>query len=102
MKIVDVVKQRVQKFLLKQFKKKGYNFSDAPDHRQQGKITHSMGSIIWSCIFGLMANKKTLRDVEEMTQNLNEMASKLVSQQISDTTLDNEIRRMDHYSALWV
>ena len=77
MKIVDVVKQRVQKFLFKQLKKKGYNFSDAPDSRQQGKITHSIGSIIWASLLGLMANKKTLRDVEEMTQNLNEMASKL-------------------------
>jgi hypothetical protein len=37
MKIVDVLKQSVQNFVFKQFKKKGYTFSDAPDRRQQGK-----------------------------------------------------------------
>ena len=55
-----------------------------------------MSSIIKTALLGLMSNKKTLRDVEQMTQCLNEMASTLVSQPISDTTLDNELRRMGH------
>jgi len=55
-----------------------------------------MSSILWSLTFGLISNQPTLRDVEEMTRNLNSIARKLTPRAISDTTLDTEIRRLNH------
>ena len=87
---------RIQKFLKKQIRKLGLSFADAPDPRQQGKVEHTMSSILWSLMLGLISNQPTLRDVEEMTGNLSDIPRKLVPKGISDTTLDTEIRRLDY------
>lgn len=87
--------QRVQRFLIKQKNKPGWDFSDAPDPRKGGMVDHEMSSIIWSLELGLIANHPTLRDVEAMTKELAPWARKLVTASISDTTLDTEARRLD-------
>ena len=91
-------KDRVQRFLAKHArnKKKGWDYSDAPDERQQGKVDHEMESILWAMELGLTSNQPTLRDVEEMTGNLGPWARALVPLPISDTTLDTEARRLNH------
>ena len=91
-------KERVQRFLAKRAKKKkkGWDYSDAPDERQQGKVSHEQASILWSMELGLTSNQPTLRDVEEMTEKLGSWARPLVPDRISDTTLDTEARRLDH------
>ena len=91
-------KERVQRFLAKRAKKKrkGWDYSDAPDERQQGKIDHAMEHILWSFELGLTSNQPTLRDVEEMTEKLGHWARPLIPKRISDTTLDTETRRLDH------
>lgn len=87
--------QRVQKFLIKQKNKPGWDFEDAPDPRKEGMVDHQMPSIIWSLELGLIANHPTLRDVEVMTKELAPWARTLVPASISDTTLDTEARRID-------
>jgi hypothetical protein len=87
--------QRVQKFLIKQKNKPGWDFADAPDPRKENMIDHQMPSIIWSLELGLIANHPTLRDVEVMTKELAPWARKLVPASISDTTLDTEARKLD-------
>ena len=91
-------KERVQRFLAKRAKKKkkGWDYSDAPDSRQQGKVDHEMASILWAMELGLTSNQPTLRDVEEMTEKLGSWARPLIPERISDTTLDTEARRLDH------
>jgi hypothetical protein len=66
MKKLKPPKGRVQRFLAKRAKKKkkGWDYSDAPDERQQGKVGHEMASILWSMELGLTSNQPTLRDVE--------------------------------------
>ena len=88
--------ERVQNFLVKQMKKPGWGFIDAPDPRKEGMVKHQMQSIIVSLKLGLIANHPTLRDVENMTEELALWARKLVPQSISDTTLDTELRRLDY------
>jgi len=91
-------KERTQRFLAKRARKKqkGWDYSDAPDVRQQGKVDHEMESILWSMELGLTSNQPTLRDVEEMTEELGPWARSLIPERISDTTLDTESRRLNH------
>lgn len=98
MKKLKPPKGRIQRFVAKRAKKKqkGWDYSDAPDKRQQGKVEHDMASILWSMELGLTSNQPTLRDVEEMTEKLGPWARPLVRGRISDTTLDTEARRLDH------
>lgn len=86
--------ERVQKFLINQMNKPGWDLRDAPDPRKEGMVDHQMSSIIWSLELGLIANHPTLRDVEVMTKELAPWARKLVPESISDTTLDTEVRRL--------
>jgi len=97
MKKSEPAKERVQKFLAKMTKgeAKGWSYSDAPDPRQQGKVDHSMDAVLWSMELGLTSNQPTLRDVEEMTENLGSWSRPLVPAPISDTTLDTEAQRLD-------
>jgi hypothetical protein len=98
MRKIKPPKDRIQRFLAKRARKKekGWDFSDAPDERQQGKVGHEMESVLWALQLGLTSNQPTLRDVEEMTEKLGPWAHPLVSEKISDTTLDTEARRLDH------
>lgn len=98
MKKLKPPKERVQQFLSKRARKKqkGWDYSDAPDERQQGKVDHEMGSVLWALQLGMTSNQPTLRDVEEMTEGLGTWARSLVPARISDTTLDTESRRLDH------
>ncbi|MFH1862428.1 MAG: transposase [bacterium] len=93
--MINVLIPRVYKFLSKRTKKKGWNFSDAPDERQEGKVDHQISSILWALEFGFMSNQPTLRDVEEMTEDLGPWARQQVPDKISDTTMDTESRRLD-------
>ncbi len=97
MKNKEPAKRRVLKFLAKQTKggAKGWTHQDAPDLRQQGKVEHPMGSILWALELGLTSNQPTLRDVEEMTGGLGPWTRTLVPAAISDTTLDTEAQRLD-------
>ena len=97
MKKKETDKKRVQKFLAKQTRggAKGWSYSDAPDPRQQGKVDHPIDTVLWSMELGLTSNQPTLRDVEEMTENLGSWARTLVPTSISDTTLDTEAQRLD-------
>ncbi len=89
--------KRVQKFLAKQMKggAKGWCYADASDPRHRGKVVHPMDTVLWSIELGLTSNQPTLRDVEEMTENLGSWARTLVPEPISDTTLDTETQRLD-------
>jgi len=89
--------ERIQRFVGKRAKKakKGWDYSDAPDARQKGKVDHEMEHILWSLELGLTSNQPTLRDVEKMTEKLGRWVRPLIPSQISDTTLDTESRRLD-------
>jgi len=86
---------RIERFIKKKSQKPGWDFSDAPDTRQEGKVEHEQRHILNSLVLGLAANKPTLRDVEEMTRDLRRSFRALVPSPISDTTLDTEARRLD-------
>ncbi|MFO8073095.1 MAG: hypothetical protein R6V85_14585, partial [Polyangia bacterium] len=72
MRKIKPPKDRVKRFLAKRArnKEKGWDFSDAPDERQQGKVEHNKGSVLWAFLLGLLANLPTLRDVEALTEGL--------------------------------
>lgn len=97
MKQREIPKKRVQKFLVKQTRGgvSGWSYADAPDPRQQAKIEHPMGAILWALELALTSNQPTLRDAEEMTGSLGLWAKSLVPKPISDTTLDTEAQRLD-------
>lgn len=88
---------RAGRFLRKRVrnKQKGWDYSDAPDPRQQTKVTHKRDAILWSLELGLVSNQPTLRDVEELMENAASWTKPLVSEWVSDTTLDTEARRLD-------
>lgn len=88
---------RAQKFLAKRVRNphKGYDYTDAPDSRQQKKVDHPMEAIVWALELGLVSNQPTLRDVEQLGATLGRWAKTLVPQSVSDTTLDTELRRLD-------
>jgi len=54
--------------LVKQSKTPGWDFSDAPDPRQEAQVEHKMPSLIWAYVLALISNQPTLRDVEAMTK----------------------------------
>lgn len=89
------MKTRIVTFLKKKKKKPGWNFSDAPDERQPGKVSHRMPNLLNALVLGLVANKPTLRDVEGMTHDLSLDFRSLVPNPISDTTLDSTARSLD-------
>lgn len=97
MKKAESAKVRALRFLAKKTKggSPGWAYSDAPDPRQRAKVEHPMASILWALELALLSNQRTLRDAEEMTEALGPWARKLVPDQISDTTLDTEARRLD-------
>lgn len=89
--------ERVQRFIAKRArnKQKGWDYKDAPDLRQQRKVEHAKESILWALELGLVSNQPTLRDVEELTENLSRWMRTFVPEGISDSTLDTESRRLD-------
>ena len=97
MKPTVAPKLRTLRFIEKRVRKKqkGWDHSDAPDPRQQGKVYHSIESILWELELGLTANAPTLRDAEKLAEHLGPVGKTLVPQPISDTTLDTEARRLD-------
>ena len=90
-----MIQARIEATIKRRSKKPGFDFSDAPDNRQERKVTHEQKHIVNGLLLGLTANKPTLRDVEEMTQDLRLSFRSLVPTLISDTTLDTESRRLD-------
>lgn len=90
-----MIQSRIERAIKRRSKKPGFDFSDAPDSRQEGKVTHEKKHILNGLLLGLAANKPTLRDVEEMAQDLRLEFRSLVPVPISDTTLDTESRRLD-------
>jgi len=93
----ETATRRIQKFLKRHIKSKtkGWDYSDAPDPRQQSKVVHPMASILWTLELALTSNQPTLRDAEQMTESLGSWARTLVPSPISDTTLDTESQRLD-------
>ena len=89
------MKERIANFFKKKKKKPGWRFYDAPDNREQGKVEHKVFSLHNALVLGLAANKPTLRDVESMTKGLHLEYRGLVPRPISDTTLDEAVRRLD-------
>lgn len=89
------MKERIASFLKKKKQKPGWRFYDAPDEREQGKVEHKVWSLHNALVLGLAANKKALRDVEAMTECLRLEYRGLVPGTISDTTLDEAVRRLD-------
>lgn len=89
--------KRIQRFVGKRVRNsaKGWDYSDAPDPRQQKKVTHPMSAILWTLELGLLSNQVTLRDVESLIQRLGRWLKSLVPASISDTTLDMVSRRLD-------
>ncbi len=89
--------KRIQRFIQKRVKNraKGWDFSDAPDQRQEKKARIEMWSILHCLELGLTSNQPTLRDVEALSERLGPWAKRLVPGRISDTTLDTEARRLD-------
>ncbi len=87
---------RVHKSLIRRKKKKPWRFHDAPDPRQQKKVTHPMEHILDALLLGLLSGHPSLRDVEQMLRHdLGSWGHALVPKPISDTTLDTEVRRLD-------
>ena len=96
MKMPKAAEERVQRFLAKRARNnaKGWDYSDAPEPRQEAKVTLPLESIVWALELGLVSNQPTLRDVETLNGRIGSWARTLVPESISDTTLDTELRRL--------
>ena len=94
MSILQTNVEKIQRFLIKQSKTPGWDFSDAPDPRQEAQIEHKMKALIWSYVLGFISNQPTLRDVEAMTHELAPFARALLEKPTSDTTLYEEAKRL--------
>jgi len=83
---------RVQKFLLRRLAKRRRLFGELKDHRQAAKVKHKLAAIASALLLGLVSNRRTLRDVETLTKNLQGPWRMLVPAAISDTSLDTVLR----------
>ena len=63
---------RVQKLLLRRLAKRRGLFGELKDHRQAGKVKHKLAATASALLLGLVSNRRTLRDVETLTKNLQE------------------------------
>jgi hypothetical protein len=88
------MKHKIMNFLKKKKKKPGFDFTEAPDERQRGKVTHQKDDLLNAMFLGFVSNKPTLRDVEEMTRDLRLEFRAFVPKPISDTTLDTAAREL--------
>jgi len=86
--------EKVHKFLFRQSKTPGWDFSDAPDPRREAQVEHKMPSLIWTYVLALISNQPTLRDVEVMTQELSAAGRALMQAPKSDTTLYEVVKRL--------
>jgi hypothetical protein len=87
--------EKIQRFLFRQTKTPGWDFSDAPDPRREAQVEHKMPSLIWTYVLALISNQPTLRDVEVMTQELSPAGRALVQAPKSDTTLYEVVKRLE-------
>jgi len=94
-KLLPSFREKIQRFLFKQSKTPGWDFTDAPDPRQEAQVKHKMPSLIWSYLLGLISNQPTLRDVEAMMKDLSPFGRKLIDLPKSDTMLYEEAKRLD-------
>jgi len=85
---------RVQKFLLRRLKKRRGCFFALQDTRQQSKVKHRLSAVVSALLLGLLSNRRTLRDVETLTEQLQGPWRSLVPRAISDTTLDSVLRQL--------
>ena len=88
------IPSRVQKFLLRRLTKGRGVFATLRDERQTGKVKHPLAAIASALLLGLLSNRRTLRDVEALTETLQGPWRKLVPKTISDTTLDTVLRQL--------
>ena len=77
---VRFISEKIQRFLIRQTKTPGWDFSNAPDPRQEAQVEHKMPSLIWTYVLALISNQPTLRDVEAMTKELSPVGRALVEQ----------------------
>lgn len=88
------IPSRVQKFLFRRLTKGRGVFATLRDERQTGKVKHPLAAIASALLLGLLSNRRTLRDVEALTETLQGPWRKLVPKTISDTTLDTVLRQL--------
>ena len=94
---MQTIPSRVQKCLVRWLIKKQNRpglFDGLSDPRQQGKITHELPSIVSALLLGLVANRRTLREVEALTWDLGRTWRYLVPKAISDTTMEAVLRKL--------
>jgi predicted transposase YbfD/YdcC len=83
---------RVEKFFRRLCKNRAFQFWEAPDPRQKGKVKHSIDSVIRGLLGGLLGNQPTLRQLEEHCGSGSLLDSR---KRISDTTLHGMASRLD-------
>ena len=87
--------ERIERVMRKQLGKRGWNFSDAADWRQTGKVKIAMPGLLNLLALGMIQGRETLRDVESLGSKLGGWLLDLVPSAPSDTTLDAVARRLD-------
>lgn len=71
-------------------------FRGLRDWRQPAKVEHELQAIVHALLLALIANRRTLRDAEDLIVALRGPWRALVPKSISDTTLDSVLRRLSH------
>jgi hypothetical protein len=90
------IPSRVQKFLLRRCRKGRGVFRGLRDWRQPAKVEHELHAVVHALLLALIANRRTLRDAEDLIGALRGPWRALVPTSISDTTLDSVLRRLSH------
>lgn len=90
------VEDRIGTSLKKQLGKRGWDFSGAPDWRQQGKVKVPVHAALYLMLIAMMRRCETLRDVENVGGKLGGWLRGIVPMGASDTTLDSICRKLDH------
>jgi len=97
-------KLRVHKFLERHLRAPVYRFDDLTDPRARRGRRHLLSSLMFALLYGLMAGGRSLREVEDLTQEMGPTGRRRVPGRIADTTLYDfvhrlsveELRRLQH------
>lgn len=87
-------KLRVHQFLERHLRAPVYRFDDVNDPRARRGRRHLLPSMLFALLYGLMAGCRSLREVEDLTEEMGPTGRTRVPRRIPDTTLYELVPRL--------
>ena len=87
--------ERVQKYLERQQKSKGYSWDKVTDPRgKRGRRWKKLSELMNAALFGFVSGCESLRNVESMTKGFGKFGRRYVGKRVPDTTLSDLIPKL--------